>query len=135
MEIESLDHIHVYAADPEISALFYIENFDASELLRNENVYGQTRIFIALGGAVMVLGPFPPGIEPSDPPEVGDGAYLQGFGVAHFGLKVADVEKAAVELKGSGVLLLGELVHEKTGLSYCYLAAPDGVVVELTQYE
>ncbi len=35
MEIESLDHIHVYAADPEISALFYIENFDASELLRN----------------------------------------------------------------------------------------------------
>lgn len=134
MNIESLDHIHVYGAYPERSASFYIEHFNASEIFRNENVHGQTRIFLSLGGVVLVLGPFPPGIEPSSPPEVGDGAYLHGFGVAHFGLKVADVEQAAAELRKAGVVLLGEPVHESTGLSYCYLAAPDGVVVELTQY-
>ena len=134
MHIESLDHIHVYGADPEASALFYIKHFDAIEMLRNENVHGQTRIFLSLGGVFLVLGPFPPGIEPSSPPEAGDGAYSLGFGVAHFGLKVADVEQAAAELRKAGVVLLGEPVHESTGLSYCYLAAPDGVVVELTQY-
>ena len=134
MNIDSLDHIHVYGADPERSALFYIKHFDATEMLRNENVHGQTRIFLSLGGMVLVLGPFPPGIEASSPPEAGDGAYSLGFGIAHFGLKVTDVEQAAAELLKAGVELLGEPVHESTGLSYCYLAAPDGVVVELTQY-
>ena len=134
MHIESMDHIHVYGANPDHSAQFYIEHFEATELLRNENIHGQTRIFLSLGGIVLVLGPFPPGIEPSSPPEAGDGAYALGFGVAHFGLKVIDVEQAAAELQEAGVRLLGEPVHESTGLSYCYLAAPDGVIVELTQY-
>ncbi len=62
MKIESLDHIHVYCADPESSALFYTEHFEAKELFRNENVHGQTRIFLSLGGLFLVLGPFPPDI-------------------------------------------------------------------------
>lgn len=134
MKIETLDHIHIYSSDPEISASFYIEHFEASELFRNENVHGQTRIFLSLGTLFLVLGPFPPGITPSNPPTPGDGAYSNGFGIAHFGLKVKDVEAAAVELREAGISLLSDPVHEKSGLSYCYLAAPDGVVVELTQY-
>ena len=136
MKIETLDHIHIYCADPEASASFYIDHFEASELFRNENVHGQTRIFLSLGGQFLVLGPFPPGLTPSAPPEPGDGAYTNGFGVAHFGLKVEDVEQAAIELREAGVSLLCDPVHETggIGLSYCYLAAPDGVIVELTQY-
>lgn len=134
MKIETLDHIHIYCADSESSASFYIDHFEASELFRNENVHGQTRIFLSLGGQFLVLGPFPPGIAPSEPPTPGDGAYTHGFGLAHFGLKVKDVEGAAVQLREAGVSLLSDPVHESTGLSYVYLAAPDGVIVELTQY-
>ncbi len=134
MKIETLDHVHIYGADPESSASFYVDHFEASEVFRNENVHGQTRIFLSLGGQIVVVGPFPPGIAPALPPAPGDGAYSHGFGVAHFGLKVKDLEEAASELRAAGVSLLSEPLHESTGLSYLYLAAPDGVVVELTQY-
>jgi catechol 2,3-dioxygenase-like lactoylglutathione lyase family enzyme len=83
----------------------------------------------------LVLGSFPSGIAPASPPESGDGAYRHGFGVAHFGLRVADVDAAIAELSASGVRVLGETVREPSGLTYAYVAAPDGVVVELTQYE
>ncbi len=86
MQVKSLDHIHIYAADPESSARFYMEHFDAKPIVRNTNVNADTRIFLALGGQVLVLGSFPSGLTPSPPPEPGDGAYRHGFGVAHFGL-------------------------------------------------
>jgi catechol 2,3-dioxygenase-like lactoylglutathione lyase family enzyme len=134
MKIESLDHIHVYCADPDLSAAFYRAHFDANEVHRNQNVYDQTRIFLQLGGQLLVLGPFPPGTDASAPPDATDGAYTHGFGVAHFGLRVLDVKQAVDELKGSGVKILSEPVFEESGLAYAYVAAPDGVVVELTQY-
>jgi catechol 2,3-dioxygenase-like lactoylglutathione lyase family enzyme len=48
---------------------------------------------------------------------------------------VADVRTALEELSSSGVRVLSQPVEEPSGLTYAYLAAPDGVVVELTQYE
>ncbi len=135
MKVESLDHIHIYAAEPEESARFYTLHFDAKPILRNTNANGDTRIFLSLGGQVLVVGSFPSGLAPAPPPEAGDGAYRHGFGVAHFGLRVADVDSAIAELSASGVRVLSQPVREPSGLTYAYVAAPDGVVVELTQYE
>jgi lactoylglutathione lyase len=134
MQVESLDHIHIYAAEPERSAQFYADHFEAKAILRNTNANGDTRIFLALGGQVLVLGSFPSGLAAAPPPDAGDGAYRVGFGVAHFGLRVADVDAAVAELAAAGVRVLSEPVREPSGLTYAYFAAPDGVVVELTQY-
>ena len=139
MQVKSLDHIHIYAADPESSARFYVEHFDAKPVARNTNGAGDVRIFLALGGQVLVLGSFPSGLMPmpmpTPMPEPGDGAYRNGFGVAHFGLRVADVALALAELSDSDVPVLSQPVQEESGLTYAYIAAPVGVVVELTQYE
>jgi len=135
MQVKSLDHIHVYAADPEESARFWARHFEAKPILRNTNVNGDTRIFLALGGQVLVLGSFPSGLSPTPPPEAADGAYRHGFGVAHFGLRVEDVFAAIAELSASGVQVLAKPKSEPSGLTYAYIAAPDGVVIELTQYE
>ena len=135
MQVKSLDHIHIYAAEPEESARFYTHHFEAKPILRNTNANGDTRIFLALGGQVLVLGSFPSGLSPAAPPEAGDGAYRHGFGVAHFGLRVANVDAAIAELSASGVRVLSQPVREPSGLNYAYVAAPDGVVVELTEYE
>ena len=135
MQVESLDHIHIYGADPESSARFYTEHFDAKLIVRNTNVNGDARVFLALGGQVLVLGSFPAGLAPAPPPDPGDGAYRHGFGVSHFGLRVADVESALAELSDSDVRVLSQPVQEQSGLTYAYIAAPDGVVIELTQYE
>ncbi len=135
MQVKSLDHIHIYAAEPEESARFYERHFEAQPVLRNTNANGDTRIFLAVGGQVLVLGGFPSGLAPALPPEAGDGAYSHGFGVAHFGFRVANVAVAIAELSASGVRILGQPVREPSGLTYAYIAAPDGVVVELTQYD
>ena len=135
MQVKSLDHIHIYAAEPEKSAEFYSLHFAAVPILRNTNVNGDTRIFLALGGQVLVLGSFPSGLAPAPPPEVGDGAYGHGFGVAHLGFRVADVDAAIAELSAAGVRILSQPLQEESGLTYAYVAAPDGVIVELTQYE
>ncbi len=135
MKVEKLDHIHVYCRDPEASVAFYRDHFEAAEVLRDKDDQGQPAIFIALGGQLLYITAFPAGMSPADPPVVGDGAYTHGFGVAHFGLRVLDVEAAICELADAGVRVLGGPTHEDTGLVYAYIEAPDGVVVELTQYE
>ena len=135
MQVKSLDHIHIYCTEPDASADFYIEHFDAKTILRNKNKNGDGRIFLALGGQVLVLGDFPAGHSASSPPESGDGAYRHGFGVAHFGLRIDSVEDGLKELSKCDVRVLGQPVKEETGLSYAYIEAPDGVVIELTQYE
>jgi len=135
LKVQSLDHIHVYSAEPEESARFYTQHFSAAPVHRNTNANGDLRIFLALGGQILVIGDFPAGLTPAAPPDVGDGAYDHGFGVAHFGLRVEDVSVAIAELSASGVRVLAEPRCEPSGLTYAYIAAPDGVVVELTQYE
>jgi lactoylglutathione lyase len=134
LKVESLDHIHIYAAEPEESARFYQHHFEAKPVIRNTNTKGDLRIFLALGGQILVIGSFPTGLKPADPPETGDGAYTHGFGIAHFGLRVTDVRAAITELSASGVRVLSKPLREPPGLIYAYVAAPDGVVVELTQY-
>jgi catechol 2,3-dioxygenase-like lactoylglutathione lyase family enzyme len=135
VRVKSLDHIHIYAANPEESAEFYQLHFEAKQAHRNVNTNGDVRIFLALGGQIIVLGSFPASMASVPPPEAGDGAYVHGFGIAHFGLRVADLKASIDELSASGVRLLSEVVQEPTGLSYAYVAAPDGVILELTQYE
>jgi len=135
LKVESLDHIHIYAAEPEKSALFYQDHFEATPVHRNTNAEGDLRIFLALGGQILVIGSFPTGITPSAPPLAADGAYSHGFGVSHLGLRVAHVRAAVAELSASGVSILSQPLSEGSGLTFAYVAAPDGVVVELTQYE
>ena len=135
MRVERLDHIHIYAADPEASALFYRDHFEAKEVERNANRNGDLRVFLALGRQILVVGSFPHGMTAKNPPDPGDGAYANGFGVSHFGLRVLDVDAAVAELLACGVEILAAPFQEASGLKYAYIAAPDGVVIELTEYE
>ena len=72
MKVKSLDHIHIYAAEPEISAQFYTRHFEARPVARNANSNGDLRIFLALGGQILVIGSFPDGLAPEVPPGAGD---------------------------------------------------------------
>ena len=135
MRVERLDHIHIYSEDPEASARFYVDHFEAREVERNTNRNGDLRVFLTLGHQILVPGSFPHGMGPKAPPDSGDGAYVHGFGVSHFGLRVQDVDAAVAELLAAEVKIFAEPLQEDAGLKYAYIAAPDGVVIELTQYE
>ena len=131
MQVEALDHIHVHGSDPDASAAFYTEHFGATVVQRHED---GPSVLIALGGKILIFSPLPEGVTAGEPPGFAGGAYTNGYGIAHFGLRVADVVGAVDELAAAGVSILGKPQVEP-GLTVAYVGAPDGVVIELTQYD
>ena len=129
----ALDHLHVYASDPEATIAFYERWFGAERVGKLGTRDGRTNEFLVLGGQVLVISAFPPGLRSHEPPEVGDGALTNGFGVSHLGINVADLDGLVARLRAGGVYVHDEPVT--TGaIRYVYLSAPDGVILELTQY-
>lgn len=134
MKIHRLDHIHIYSGDPEGSVRFYTEVFGADAAGKAQTSQGGTMHFVRLGGLTLVLAPHPPGMGPGIPSGYGDGAYLRGFGVAHFGLHVDDLADAVESVRRLGGKILSA-PKEHAGLRFAYVGAPDGVIVELLEYD
>jgi len=133
MKIESFDHVHIYSENPAEAAEFYIQNFAAEEVYRKESD-GRLRIFLSLGGQVIVVGPLPADRETSISGDTERGPHQHNIGLDHFGIRVKDLDAAVQELKGLGVEILAEPVKGSSGISYAFIAAPDGVIIELTHY-
>lgn len=133
MKGATLDHLHIYCRDPEASIAFYERNFDARPMGGTTNARGESLRFVLVGGDTIAFSSFPPGLEPKATPPAGDGAYPCGYGVAHIGLNVPNLEAAVRALEEDGVTILTPPQRAK-GLSYAYVAGPDGVIIELTQY-
>ena len=133
MRVAAFDHVHIYAADPASTLTFYKRHFGAEHLGRLANAQGGSNEFLLLGGQLLVVGAFPPGLAPAPAPPAGDGALRAGFGVAHVGINVDDVDAALDELEAAGVPVLSP-VRQGGLVRYAYIQAPDGVVIELTAY-
>jgi catechol 2,3-dioxygenase-like lactoylglutathione lyase family enzyme len=133
MNVQAFDHVHVYAADPERTIRFYEGHFGAERLGTLRNAIGDANTFVLLGGQLLVIGGFPPGMSAAPPAPAADGARANGFGVAHIGINVDDVDAAVRELEDAGVRVLSP-VKQGGIVRYAYVEAPDGVVLELTAY-
>ena len=134
MKIHRLDHIHIYCRDPEDSVRFYSGVFGADTIGNARTSRGGTMHFVRLGGLALVLAPYPPGIEPGPTTAYYDGTYQRGFGVAHFGLHVDQLGDAVESVRRLGGNVLSE-PKEHAGLRFAYVGAPDGVIIELLEYE
>jgi len=133
MKIESFDHIHIYSKEPEEAAKFYIQFF-GSEKLYQKGGAGRLRIFLLLGGQIIVLGPLPSDRGVSSSVVLDENAHQHQIGLDHFGIRVKDLGAAVKELRDQQVQILAEPVSGSSGISYAFIAAPDGVIIELTQY-
>ena len=133
MKIESFDHIHIYSKESEKTATFYIRFFCGEELYRKEKA-GGLRVFLSLGGQVLVIGPLPSDRDVSNSVDLDENPHQHKLGLDHFGIRVKNLDAAVQELKEQGVKILAEPVKGSSGISYAFVAAPDGVIIELTQY-
>ncbi len=130
MKIESFDHIHLYSNNSEVSAKFYIEHFESTEVFRKKGAGGE-KVYLSLGGLILVIGPLPDDRAISISKEIN---IRHQIGLDHFGLRVKNLTKAVQELKEAGVKILSEPIKGSSGISYAFIAAPDGVIIELTEY-
>ena len=87
------DHIHLLSEDPMATAQYFNRMFDAA-IVESVQTDGQPRVDLDLNGLVIFIARTAPGTRP--------GADHPHQGLDHFGLKVADLEAAAAELKAKG---------------------------------
>ena len=118
---KGIGHIHLLVNDLDQSLAFYTQAFGLVEAFR----VGSNMVFLDIPGTsdVIVLH------EIEEQSGVGD----KSAGVAHFGLRIRDVEQldaAGSEIEAAGGKVLERGKHAGQ-FPYAYVADPDGNVIEL----
>lgn len=133
----SFDHIHLISRDPQAAAQWYCEMFGGEVTRLQESLRGAPQVDVRVGGATLVIRGRRPGEEPDTtrPMQHFDGySSHDEWGVDHFGFTYRGDLRAFCEgLKGKGVRMAVEPWEFKPGMVLCYVAAPDGVSIELIQ--
>lgn len=131
------DHVHLISENPRAAAEWYVEMFGA-EIARDGTAYGAPQIAVALGGMTILIrgrrdGEAPVPARPIRP--FANFSSHNGWGTDHFGfLYRGDLTALCAELRAKGVTFPVELKRGVGGSLLCYVAAPDGVSIELMQY-
>jgi catechol 2,3-dioxygenase-like lactoylglutathione lyase family enzyme len=130
------DHVHIISKDPEESANWYVEMFGAT-IVADTVARGAPQIFVALGGMTILIRGQRPGEAPAATRAIrqyADFSSHDAWGTDHFGfLYQGDLEAFCGELRAKGVNFPVELKKGVGGSLLCYVAAPDGVSIELMQ--
>lgn len=133
----AFDHIHLISRDPRAAADWYCDTFGGEVSAVQENLRGAPQIDVRIGGMTLVIRGRRPGEQPADaaPMRAFDGySSHDGWGTDHFGFTYrGDLRAFCAELKDKGVRMAVEPWEFKPGLVLCYVAAPDGVSIELMQ--
>ena len=130
------DHVHIISEDPHRSAKWYVEMFGAT-IVADTVARGAPQIFVDLGGMTILIRGRRPGEAPVAPRPIrqyADFSSHDAWGTDHFGFVCqGDLEAFCSELRGKGVSFPVELKRGVNGSLLCYVAAPDGVSIELMQ--
>jgi catechol 2,3-dioxygenase-like lactoylglutathione lyase family enzyme len=130
------DHVHIISENPKASADWYVEMFGAT-ITADTMARGAPQIFVDLGGATILLrgprpGEAPVAARPIRP--YADFSSHNAWGTDHFGFMYeGDLAVFCDALRAKGVSFPVELKPGVGGSLLCYVAAPDGVSIELMQ--
>ena len=130
------DHIHIISQEPKAAAKWYEEMFGA--VIAAETVTRNApQIFVELGGMTIIIRGQRPGEAPADArpiQEFEDYSSHDEWGTDHFGfLYQGDLKLFCEKLRAKGVTFPVEPKEGPSGSILCYVAAPDGVSIELMQ--
>ena len=130
------DHIHIISENPKTSAAWYVEMFGAT-IAAGTSARGAPQIFVELGGMTILIRGRRPGEDPAPARPVrhyADFSSHNAWGTDHFGFMYkGDLTAFYKALLAKGVTFPVELKQGVNGSLLCYVAAPDGVSIELMQ--
>lgn len=132
----AFDHVHIISETPKASAAWYVEMFGAT-IAADTIARGAPQIFVMLGGMTILLRGRRPGEDPAAARPIrphADFSSHDAWGIDHFGfLYKGDLAAFHKTLRGKGVTFPVPLKKGVNGSLLCYVAAPDGVSIELMQ--
>jgi catechol 2,3-dioxygenase-like lactoylglutathione lyase family enzyme len=132
----AFDHIHLISRDARTAADWYREMF-GGQIVAEQHLRGAPQIDVRVGDMTIVIRGQRPGEEPATtrPMRHFDGySSHDEWGTDHFGFTYrGDLRAFCDELKRKGVRMAVEPWEFKPGMVLCYVAAPDGVSIELIQ--
>ena len=132
----TFDHVHIISKNPKVSANWYVEMFGAT-IVADTVARGAPQIFVSLGGMTILIRGRRPGEAPIPARPIrpyADFSSHNTWGTDHFGfLYQGDLGAFCAELRAKGVSFPVELKKGVNGSLLCYVAAPDGVSIELMQ--
>ena len=130
------DHVHIISENPRASAEWYVEMFGAT-IAADTVARGAPQIFVDLGGMTILIRGRRPGEAPVAARPIrkfADFSSHDARGIDHFGFMYqGDLKAFCDQLRGKGVTFPVELKKGVGGSLLCYVAAPDGVSIELMQ--
>jgi lactoylglutathione lyase len=130
------DHVHIISENPRASAEWYVEMLGAT-IAADTVARGAPQIFVELGGMTILIRGRRPGEDPSAPRPIrayADFSSHNAWGTDHFGfLYQGDLAAFCDALRGKGVSFPVGLKRGVGGSLLCYVAAPDGVSIEIME--
>lgn len=136
-DLLAIDHIHLISRDPDAAAKWYCDIFGAEITAVQPNLRGAPQIDVRVNNLTLLIrgqrtGEAPVTTKPMQHFE----AYSshEEWGIDHFGFTYrGDLRAFCDALKKKGVRMAVEPWEFKPGLVLCYVAAPDGVSIEIVQ--
>ena len=132
----SFDHIHILSEDAGATAKWYVEKLGAT-IHSEKEFLGALQIEIGLAGLTLLIRGRRPGEDPSSPGPMQDFQSFSShneYGTDHFGFNYHGDLRAYYEtLRAKGVTFVVEPWEISPDTLICYIAAPDGVSIELLQ--
>lgn len=131
------DHVHLISRDAVAAAAWYRDVLGGEITQVQDSLRGAPQIDVRLGGQTLVIRGVRPGEAPADARPLEHFSSFSSHnarGIDHFGLTYrGDLRAFCDALRAKGVTISIEPWEFKPGVVLCYLAAPDGVSVELIQ--
>jgi len=130
------DHVHIISENPRAAAEWYVEMFGAV-IAADTTARGAPQIFVELGGMTVLIRGKRPGEDPAAARPIrpyADFSSHNAWGTDHFGFMYqGDLGALCDRLRAKGVRFPVELKRGVNGSRLCYVAAPDGVSIELME--
>ena len=132
----TFDHVHIISEDPNSAARWYEEMFGATITAEYE-LRSAPQIHVQLGGMTVIIRGKRPGEDPVATRNIrdfDDYSSHDEWGTDHFGFTFqGDLEAFCDEIRNKGATFAVEPWAFSPGGLLCYVAAPDGVSIELVQ--
>jgi catechol 2,3-dioxygenase-like lactoylglutathione lyase family enzyme len=132
----SFHHIHIISEDPHTAAKWY-EDILGATTRGEQALRSAPQINVGLGGSTILIRGRRPGEDPSRPVQLQDFEDYSShneYGTDHFGFTYyGDLREYCKVLRARGATFAVEPWEFSPGSLICYLAAPDGVSIELVQ--